>query len=115
LLFNFALEYLIRKVQEKQVGLKLNGTHQLLFYDDDKNLLGDNINAIKKNKEALIYASYEVGLQVNTEKTTLKSSIFWDVTPHSPLKINQGFGGTCHTGFLLGLFFTPEDGGDMYF
>jgi hypothetical protein len=37
-LFNFALEYTIRKVQENQVGLKLNGTHQILAYADDVTL-----------------------------------------------------------------------------
>jgi hypothetical protein len=42
LLFNFTLEYAIRKVQETQVGLKLNETHQLLAYADDVNLQGDN-------------------------------------------------------------------------
>jgi hypothetical protein len=56
-------------VQETQVELKLNGTHQLLAYADDRNLLGDNINTIKKNTETFIDASTEVGLEINVEKT----------------------------------------------
>jgi hypothetical protein len=49
--------------------LKLNGTHQLLVYADDVNLLGDDIETIKKNTQTLIDAGKEFGLEISTEKT----------------------------------------------
>jgi hypothetical protein len=68
LLFNFTLEYVISKVQENQMKLKLNGTHQLLLYANDVNLLKDNIDTTKKNTETLTDASKEAGLKVNAEE-----------------------------------------------
>jgi hypothetical protein len=64
-----ALEYAIRKGQVNQVGLKLNGRHQLLAYTDDVNLLGDNIGTIKGNTETLIVAIKGLGLEINKEET----------------------------------------------
>jgi hypothetical protein len=69
LFFSFASEYIIRKVQDIQVRLKLNGTHLLLVDAADVNVLGDNIDTIKKNAETLIDAGKEVGLEVNAVKT----------------------------------------------
>jgi hypothetical protein len=71
-----------------------------------------------------------LGFEVLTA-VVMKSTIFLDITQCSPLKVYRCFGGTyrlylhgrrisqataiCfYAGFLLGLFFDPEDGGDMF-
>jgi len=69
LLFNFPLEYTIRRVQVIQDGLQLDGTHQLLVYTKDVNILGGSIHTIKENAEALVVASKEIGLEVNADKS----------------------------------------------
>jgi len=69
MLFNFALEYAIRRVRVNQDGLKLNGTHQLLPCADDVNILGGSIHTLKENAEALVAATKEIGLEVSADKT----------------------------------------------
>jgi hypothetical protein len=60
LLFHFALEYAIKRVQVNQYGLKLNGTHRLLAYAGDVNVLGGNVHTVKENAEALVVATKEI-------------------------------------------------------
>jgi hypothetical protein len=54
----------MRRVQANQDGLKSNGTHQLLAYADDVNILGGGVCTIKKNTEALVVVIKEIGLEV---------------------------------------------------
>jgi hypothetical protein len=63
-----ALNYAVIWVRANQAGFQLNGTHQLLFYTDDVNILSWSINTIKKNMEDLVAANKRI-LEVNDEKT----------------------------------------------
>jgi len=69
MLLNFALEYAIRRVQVNRDGLKLNGTHQLLAYADEVNILGVGIHTLEENAEALVAATRETELEVSADKT----------------------------------------------
>ena len=75
MLFNFALEYAIRRVQANQDGLKLNGTRQLLAYVDDVNILGGSMHTLKENAEALVAATREIGLEVSADKNKYMSCL----------------------------------------
>jgi len=66
LLFKCSLEYAI---WVKQEGLKLNGTHQIQIYADVVYIMGGSVHTWRKNREDLIVASKEIGLEVKSDKT----------------------------------------------
>jgi hypothetical protein len=57
LLFNFAFEITIGRVQVNRDGLKLSGAFQLSVYGDDVNILGGGMHTVEKNTEALVVTS----------------------------------------------------------
>jgi len=65
----------MRRVQVNEDGLKLNGTNQLLVFADAVNILVGSVHTIKKNTEAFVVASKEIGLEVNADKT--KYVVLW--------------------------------------
>jgi hypothetical protein len=72
LLFIFALEYAIRRVQVNQDGLKLNGAHLLLAYADNDNKLGGNVHTVKENVESLLVATKEIRASGSVVVKTLR-------------------------------------------
>jgi Reverse transcriptase (RNA-dependent DNA polymerase). len=83
LLFNFTLEYAVKKVQEINLGLDMNGTHQVLAYADDVNLIGDDIR-IERNADVLLNACNDIGLAVKTGKTK-----YMEVGRHRDMTANE--------------------------
>ena len=61
-------QYAIREVQETNLGLDMNGTHQVLACADDVNLTGDDIRTIERNADVLLNACKDIGLAVNIGK-----------------------------------------------
>ena len=51
-----------RRYQENQTGLEFNGEHQLFVYADDVNILGENLQTVKKNTRIFIKVIKNIGL-----------------------------------------------------
>jgi hypothetical protein len=95
------LEYAIWRVQNKQEGLKLNGTHLFLAFADDVNILGGNTDTIQKNTEALLDAGKYVGFEVNSEKTKYMLLSHKKAGQKHNIKIvNRSFGGVAKFKYL---------------
>lgn len=62
LLFNLVLRYAIKKMQESEGGLQLNGITQLLTYVNDIALLGNNKETLINNIKTLLDKTKELDL-----------------------------------------------------
>jgi len=75
LLFDFALECSIRRVKVDQKSLKLIGSHQLLVYNDDLNVLGASICTVRECTEASVFVSNDIGLKLNDRRLNIWSCL----------------------------------------
>ena len=62
----------------------MNGTHQVLAYADDVNLIGDDIRTIERNADVLLHSCKDIGLAVNTGKTK-----YMDIGRHRGIIANE--------------------------
>jgi hypothetical protein len=76
LLFNFNLEYAIRRVQVNQDGLKLNDTHQLLVSAGDVNILGGSVHIVEKNTEALSSDLLSKNIRIKIYRTIILPVVY---------------------------------------
>ena len=84
LLSIFSLQFAIIKVQETNLGLDMNGTHQVLTYADDVHLIIDDIETIERNVDVLLNACKIIGLAINTTKTK-----YMEIGRHRGVIVNE--------------------------
>jgi hypothetical protein len=86
-LFDSAMKYGIRRVQENQEGPKLNVTHHLLAFAYDINVMRENIDTIQRSTKAPLEATKVVGLEVNPEKLYMLMSHYQKAKQMHSIKI----------------------------
>ena len=77
LVFNFALKYTVWKVQETNLGLNMNSSHQALAFTDDVNVI--DIKTIERNADVLLNAYKDIGLAVNIGDTKRRSRMLLEL------------------------------------
>ena len=61
----------------------MNGTHQVLAYAKDVNLISDDIRTVGRNADKLLNVCKDIGLAVNTQKTK-----YMEVGRHRSMMVN---------------------------
>lgn len=69
MLFNLALEYIIRKVLQYDGGIELNGMHKILGYADDLGQLAQNKGDLGAMAKMVEQEGEKIGLKIDHQKT----------------------------------------------
>ena len=88
----------------------MNGTHQVLDYADDVNLIGDDIRTIERNADLLLNACKDIGLAVNTGKTKyMEIGCNWGIIANEHIRIGSNYYKKVKTFKYLGSLVTNQN------